>query len=26
MFDEMAEAEQEYLPRWVNPKAVGALA
>jgi len=26
MFDEMAEAEQEYLPRWVDPKAVGALA
>ncbi|MCC7451883.1 MAG: alpha-galactosidase [Anaerolineae bacterium] len=26
MFDEMAEAEQEYLPHWVNPKAVGALA
>jgi len=26
IFDEMAEAEQEYLPRWVNPKAVGALA
>ncbi len=26
MFDEMAEAEQEYLPRWVKSKAVGTLA
>ncbi len=26
MFDEMAEAERDYLPRWVNPQAVGVTA